>query len=219
MVVEGPKACGKTAAARQSAVREVLLNVDDNARRAVAVAPPLVLDGPTSRLLDEWQVESATWNHVRRAVDTRGQAGRLILTGSAVPSDDVTRHMGAGRIARLRTRRMASSRVGTRRGPSPSAPCSGARGPESRVVPQGPRSRRADRGRRVAGLAQALQAVRDYLDEVRRADIARVTAPIATPTTSAASCARWLGTWRRMWPPQHWPPTLEGRTVHSPATR
>jgi len=54
VVIEGPKACGKTATARQVAASEVLLDVDPNARQAVAVDPSLILGGATPRLIDEW---------------------------------------------------------------------------------------------------------------------------------------------------------------------
>jgi predicted AAA+ superfamily ATPase len=81
----------------------VLLDVDENARRTVAVDPSLLLAGPTPRLIDEWQVEPGLWNHVRRAVDDRG---RVVLTGSSVPADDVARHTGAGRFSFLRMRPM-----------------------------------------------------------------------------------------------------------------
>lgn len=47
------------------------------------------------------------WNRVRRAVDASDQPGRFILTGSAIPADDVTRHTGAGRFLRLRQRTMS----------------------------------------------------------------------------------------------------------------
>ncbi|MGI9022851.1 MAG: ATP-binding protein, partial [Acidimicrobiales bacterium] len=57
VVIEGPKASGKTETARRRAASSVLLDVDENARRAAAVDPSLVLDGPTPRLIDEWQVE------------------------------------------------------------------------------------------------------------------------------------------------------------------
>ena len=40
---EGPRACGKTETARQQAASEVLLDIDDNARRAMSVEPGLVL--------------------------------------------------------------------------------------------------------------------------------------------------------------------------------
>ena len=85
VLVEGPKASGKTATAMQAARSEVLLDVDDNARRMIGADPGAVLDGDTPRLIDEWQLEPAIWNHVRRTVDRRAAPGRFILTGSAVP--------------------------------------------------------------------------------------------------------------------------------------
>ena len=112
VVIEGPKACGKTETARRLARSEVRLDVDQAARQAIAIAPSLVLDGPTPRLIDEWQAEPDIWNHVRRAVDDRGQPGQFILTGSAVPRDDVIRHTGAGRFTHLRMRPMTLSETG-----------------------------------------------------------------------------------------------------------
>ncbi|MBI5504964.1 MAG: AAA family ATPase [Deltaproteobacteria bacterium] len=104
VLIEGPRACGKTETARQASRSEVLLDVDQGARRAAAVDPGLVLAGQSSRLIDEWQVVPALRNQVRRAVGERGGAGHFILTGSSVPSDDETRHVGAGRFLRLRMR-------------------------------------------------------------------------------------------------------------------
>jgi uncharacterized protein len=112
MVIEGPKGCGKTATARQLAASEVLLDVDESARRAVEMDPELILDGPARRLIDEWQIEPSIWNDIRRAVDGRTEPGQFILTGSAVPADDITRHTGAGRIARLRMRPMSLYETG-----------------------------------------------------------------------------------------------------------
>lgn len=104
VVVEGPKACGKTATARQVAASEVLLDVDRNARRMAGINPGRLLPGDRPRLIDEWQLEPEIWNHVRRAVDDSAAPGQFLLTGSAVPSDDATRHSGAGRFGRLRMR-------------------------------------------------------------------------------------------------------------------
>ncbi len=104
VLIEGPRATGKTATAARAALSEVLLDVDDNARRMIGIDPATVLDGETPRLIDEWQLEPTIWNHVRRAIDRRSAPGQFILTGSAVPADDITRHTGAGRFVRLRMR-------------------------------------------------------------------------------------------------------------------
>jgi hypothetical protein len=45
-------------------------------------------------------------------VDERGLPGQFILTGSAVPADDITRHTGAGRLTRLRLRPMTLFETG-----------------------------------------------------------------------------------------------------------
>ncbi len=113
VLVEGPRACGKTATARHAARSEVLLDTDDQARAAGLIAPSVLLYGETPRLLDEWQLVPAVWNHVRRDVDDHpGDPGRFILTGSAVPDDDITRHSGALRISRLRLRPMSLAESG-----------------------------------------------------------------------------------------------------------
>lgn len=52
------------------------------------------------------------WNHIRRAVDDRQRPGQFILTGSAVPTDDITRHTGAARLTRLRMRPMSLFDIG-----------------------------------------------------------------------------------------------------------
>lgn len=47
------------------------------------------------------------WDAVRFEVDKRAETGQFILTGSAVPSDNVTAHTGTGRISRLMMRPMS----------------------------------------------------------------------------------------------------------------
>ncbi len=64
VVIEGPKAVGKTESARQVARSEVRLDVDAAARQAASLAPEFVLTGPAPRLIDEWQIEPSIWNHV-----------------------------------------------------------------------------------------------------------------------------------------------------------
>ena len=50
VLVEGPRASGKTATAARAAASEVLLDVDDNARRLIGADPAAVLLGGTPRL-------------------------------------------------------------------------------------------------------------------------------------------------------------------------
>ncbi len=180
VVLEGPKACGKTATARQVCASEVLLDVNPEATAAIAVDPSLVLEGATPRLIDEWQIAPAIWNYIRRTIDDRGIPGQFILTGSAVPSDDITRHTGAGRLTRLRMRPMSLAETGhsTReislsallRGEplrSPNAELTVSRIAELIAVGGWPGHLHRDR-------EQSIRAVRDYLEEIRRVDIGRV---------------------------------------------
>jgi uncharacterized protein len=180
VVLEGPKACGKTMTARQVAASEVLLDVDDDARAAAAIDPTLVLDGDVPRLIDEWQVEPKIWNHVRRLADDRGRPGQFILSGSAVPPDDTTRHTGAGRITRIRMRPLSLFESGHSTATISLAELLDGEAPRS-----------ADTGLTVATIAEliavggwpgfrqlstgaATRAVAGYLDEISRTDINRV---------------------------------------------
>jgi predicted AAA+ superfamily ATPase len=180
VVIEGPKACGKTATARQRAASEVLLDIDSAARAAAAVEPSLVLDGPTPRLIDEWQVEPAIWNHVRRRVDAASETGQFILTGSAVPADDETRHTGAGRIGRMRMRPMSLFESGHGSGDiwlSRLLDGDAARSPDTGVTLESLTDRICIGGwpafQRLS-VEQGLISVSGYLDEIRRTDINRV---------------------------------------------
>jgi predicted AAA+ superfamily ATPase len=113
VVLEGPKACGKTWTAHQFAASEVLLDVDSGARHALDADPALILEGASPRLVDEWQIGGTPlWNHVRRTIDDRQSAGQFILTGSSTPPADVTRHSGAGRFARITMRPMSLYELG-----------------------------------------------------------------------------------------------------------
>ena len=177
VLIEGPKACGKTETARQLAASEVRLDIDADARQAVQVAPNIVLDGPVPRLIDEWQVEPEIWNHVRHAVDDRQGRGQFILTGSASPADDETRHSGGMRFARLRMRPMSLYEAGVSTG----------RVSLGRLL-EGEPAEAPDPGVTVEDLAEeiarggwpatrdlderaAREATRDYLDQIRRTDI------------------------------------------------
>ena len=107
VVLEGPRACGKTSTGRQHARSEVLFAGDAGARTAAGVDPTQLLAGTEPRLLDERQLVPEIWNHMRAAADDGRRPGRFILTGSAAPADDITRHTGAGRVKRIRMRPMS----------------------------------------------------------------------------------------------------------------
>lgn len=181
IVLEGPKTCGKTATARQLAASEVLLDVDKNAKRMAGVNPWRLLRGPKPRLIDEWQEEPVIWNHVRRAVDDATAPGQFLLTGSAVPPDDATRHTGAGRFARLRMRPLTLFEAGQSTGDI------SLRRLLDRAPQETDRSPLAIQelaelvcaggwpGNLPRTLKQALSANRDYLNEIRRADVHRVS--------------------------------------------
>ena len=112
IVIEGPKAVGKTETARRLAKSFIYLDINTDARAIAKIDPALLLTGSPPLLIDEWQTVPEIWNHVRREVDYRGIPGQFILTGSATPANDVTRHSGAGRISRLRMRPMSLFEIG-----------------------------------------------------------------------------------------------------------
>lgn len=188
VVLEGPKACGKTLTARRAAASEVLLDVDRSARAAVDLDPSLVLTGPAPRLLDEWQVVPQLWNHVRRTIDERGLPGQFILTGSAVPADDVTRHTGAGRITRIRMRPMSLFESGLSTGAVSLTDLLDGN-PARAADPQISTGRLVDAicvggwpALQSLPVEDALTAVTGYLDEIRRTDINRVDRRRRDPT-------------------------------------
>lgn len=107
VLIEGPKACGKTATASQVAKTIIRFDEDPVARTAVDLDPQALFTGEPPILFDEWQVEPAIWNRVRRQVDDRTDKGQFILTGSARPRDDASRHSGAGRFSVMQMRPMS----------------------------------------------------------------------------------------------------------------
>ncbi len=112
VVVEGPRASGKTTTALRHAASSVRLDASPDLVTLAETAPDVVLSGEAPRLVDEWQLAPTLWNAARHAVDTRGEPGQFILTGSAAPADDVTHHSGAGRFRRLTMRPMTLAESG-----------------------------------------------------------------------------------------------------------
>lgn len=187
MVIEGARGVGKTATARQHARSEVRFDVDSHARSLAELDPAAVLKGSEPRLLDEWQHSPAVWNHVRRASDDDNRPGRFILTGSAVPADDSTRHTGAGRVSRIRMRPLTLFESGQSNGAASLRSLLSS----ARVADQTSGASLSDvvealcRGGWPAsigsGLAAAQQYVRDYLDEIHRADVVTPNGPGRDP--------------------------------------
>ena len=110
VLIEGPKWCGKTRTALENSKSHLFMQDPDKAisyLKAADTKPSLLLMGETPRLLDEWQTAPVLWDAVRFMVDQRGKPGQYILTGSAVPKDNVVQHTGTGRISRLLMRPMS----------------------------------------------------------------------------------------------------------------
>lgn len=108
VLIEGPKASGKTFTGKKLASSAIQLDSLDLHNLDISAWTTAVLDGPTPRLIDEWQVLPRIWNLVRHEVDNRQEPGQFILTGSSAPSHDATRHSGAGRFSRLKMRTLSS---------------------------------------------------------------------------------------------------------------
>ena len=107
VLIDGPKAVGKTVTASQVARTVFRMEVDRAARAALETYPDQLFASPTPILFDEWQDTPDIWTLVRRAVDDHSDKGLYLLTGSSRPRDNARLHSGAGRIARLRMRPMS----------------------------------------------------------------------------------------------------------------
>ncbi len=111
VVIEGPKWCGKTTTAMQ--IAKSIIRMDEPKKRdeniqMSEIDPSRLLEGDTPRLIDEWQIAPKIWDAARYEVDTRGEEGQFILTGSAVPIEsDEMKHSGTGRFTWLTMRPMS----------------------------------------------------------------------------------------------------------------
>lgn len=99
VLIEGAKWCGKTRTASNVSQSVLYMQDPDNTASYQAMAdtkPSLLLKGNSPRLIDEWQIAPVLWDAIRFEVDKRAEVGQFILTGSAVPTDNVTAHTGTG---------------------------------------------------------------------------------------------------------------------------
>ena len=111
VLIEGPKACGKTTTAEQQA--KSIMYIDNPLKQAqykkmAEMDISFLLNGDTPRLIDEWQQIPQLWDAIRFTVDHRDGDGHFILTGSAVPvSTEEIHHSGTGRFGWLTMRPMS----------------------------------------------------------------------------------------------------------------
>ena len=112
ILLKGARYSGKTTTAMHHAKSIVRFDESNQIREQANILPAAVLSGNVPRLIDEWQLVPSIWNAVKYEIDKRGEKGQFILTGSSAPSDDISMHTGAGRIARLNLRTMSLSESG-----------------------------------------------------------------------------------------------------------
>lgn len=177
VLIEGPKAVGKTETANRLAKSRIYLDIDKDAQTLAKIDPALLLTGPAPLLIDEWQMVPEIWNHVRREVDHRQIFGQFILTGSATPADDMTRHSGAGRFSRLRMRPMTLYEMGQSSGDISIAALFG--GDEPKATDSGMTLKNLIDRICIGGwpnfvvldVNEAMEVMRSYLNEIIRTDI------------------------------------------------
>lgn len=180
LVIRGPRAVGKTTTALHHAASSVRLDQRAEWIRAAELTPELLLKGAVPRLIDEWQLAPSIWNSIRAEIDARGLPGQFILTGSAAPDEDRTRHTGAGRMARLTLRPMTLSEQGKSTGQvqfadlfTKGTSLGGLGGPTvpeyAELIVKGgwPALRRLD-------AATAMDALADYVDNLADVDLRTV---------------------------------------------
>jgi uncharacterized protein len=109
--IEGPKWCGKSTTAALFAKTIIKLQDPIVFNRYMIYASTSkadLLDGDKPILFDEWQKIPELWDFIRLDVDDHpGNPGLYILTGSAKPVEDPSRHSGSGRIAKIKMRPMS----------------------------------------------------------------------------------------------------------------
>lgn len=108
--IEGPKASGKTWAAKRSSKSSIMLGDPTDTfanRRLVELDIMAALRGEEPHLIDEWQEVPSLWDAVRAEVDKDSRRGRFILTGSSTPERKGILHSGTGRIPSIVLRPMS----------------------------------------------------------------------------------------------------------------
>ena len=188
VVIDGVKGCGKTWTGLRHARSRVLLSDDPAARQGAETVPRRALEGERPRLIDEWQTVPTIWDTARHVVDEGRDVGCFILTGSAQPPDDITRHSGAGRVRRVRMRPMSLAESGESDASVPlgslldgetcDAAASAVSVPEiAELLCRGGWPRNLG-----TSAATAQELIESYLDEMARVDLPQASGTRPNPT-------------------------------------
>ena len=101
VLINGPRAVGKTTTARQVAATVVRLDDPREAAAYEADADAALRLHREPVLLDEWQEVPAVLGAVKRAVDDNPRPGRFVLTGSVRGEVEQRTWPGTGRLLRM----------------------------------------------------------------------------------------------------------------------
>ena len=98
VMIQGPRACGKTTTALRRSRSQIRLD-DPQVSAGFATAPDAILaQQPAPVLIDEWQAEPLVMGAIKRAVDTKPEAGRFLITGSVRSRDVADAWPATGRV-------------------------------------------------------------------------------------------------------------------------
>ena len=115
-LVQGPRQCGKTTLVRrvcQPASYDYRTFDDEDTRRGAQADPTGFVNGlPERVILDEVQRVPKLFSSIKLAVDRNRQAGRFVLTGSAIVLRTKVTDSLAGRMAIIRLHPLAQTELG-----------------------------------------------------------------------------------------------------------
>jgi len=111
VLVNGPRAAGKTTSARRLAAGVVRLDRPAEAAGFLADPDAALRDRPEPLLLDEWQAVPEVLGAVKRSVDDDPRPGRFVLTGSVRADLEHNVWPGTGRLIRARMYGLAQREI------------------------------------------------------------------------------------------------------------
>lgn len=102
VLINGPRAAGKTTTALRHAAQVVRLDQPTQAAAFEADPDAALRNRPEPLLLDEWQEVPEVLGAVKRSIDNDSRAGRFVLTGSVRSDLEHRMWPGTGRLIRTR---------------------------------------------------------------------------------------------------------------------